>query len=53
MQWWFCLTHMAVEAGPGCPDQSRLGPYDSQALALGALSRISARNLELDEQESD
>ena len=53
MQWWFCLTHKALEAGPGCPDESRLGPYDSEALALGALARISARNIELDEQESD
>lgn len=53
MQWWFCLIHKAVEAGSGCPDQSRLGPYESEVLALGALARISARNQELDDQEED
>lgn len=53
MQWWFCLTHLEAEAGPGCPDQFRLGPYESEDLARGALARISARNLELDEQETD
>ena len=51
MQWWFCLTHMVVEAGPGCPNQFRLGPYESEALAVEALARINARNVELDEEE--
>jgi hypothetical protein len=53
MQWWFCLIHKAVEAESGCPNQSRLGPYDSQALALGAIARISTRNAQLDEQDED
>lgn len=53
MQWWFCLIHKAVEAESGCPNQSRLGPYDSEALAIGAIDRISTRNAQLDEQEED
>ena len=53
MQWWFCLIHKAVEAESGCPNQSRLGPYDSEALALGAIARISSRNVQLDEQDED
>ena len=53
MQWWFCLIHKAVEAGPGCSNDMRLGPYDSKEQALGALARISERNDALDQEEED
>ena len=41
--WWWCLTHAAVEHGPGCPDKERLGPYPTREQAAGALSRTRAR----------
>ena len=53
MQWWFCLIHQIVEAGPGCPNESRLGPYESQELADTAVRRMSARNDDLDAQDDD
>lgn len=51
MQWWFCLLHQRVEEGVGCPDASRLGPYESQKLAQGVLDRMQARNEDQDEQD--
>ncbi|MEI7443138.1 MAG: hypothetical protein WCK30_06260 [Actinomycetes bacterium] len=43
MKWWFCLKHQNVEHGPGCPDESRLGPFASQELAEAVLDRMRAR----------
>jgi hypothetical protein len=43
-QWWFCLRHMEVEHGPGCPGKDRMGPYDSKAAAAGALELARKRN---------
>jgi hypothetical protein len=43
-QWWFCLKHMRVEHGAGCPDKDRMGPYDSEAAATGALELARQRN---------
>ena len=40
MYWWFCLKHLRVEQGPGCPDEARLGPYDSAQVAAQALTRM-------------
>ena len=51
MQWWFCLIHKVVEAGDGCPNASRLGPYESHELAATAVERISKRQAELDSEE--
>lgn len=51
MQWWFCLIHKAVEQGAGCPNNSRLGPYENQEEAQGALGRIRARQEAADREE--
>ena len=51
MQWWFCLKHMSVEHGPGCPDESRLGPYPDEVTAQGALARMATR--ERDQERRD
>lgn len=51
MQWWFCLIHKAVEENGGCPNASRLGPYESRELAETALERISKRQEDLDSEE--
>ncbi len=42
--WWFCLKHMRVEHGAGCPDKDRMGPYDSENAAAHALERARERN---------
>lgn len=51
MQWWFCLIHKIVEENTGCPNASRLGPYESRELAETALQRISKRQEDLDSEE--
>lgn len=41
--WWWCLKHGRTERGPGCPNQERLGPYDSEEQAATALQRAAER----------
>lgn len=53
MNWWYCLIHKTVEEGSGCPNASRLGPYENRELAEQALTRISDRNQSLDDEELD
>lgn len=53
MQWWFCLVHQVVEQGAGCPDQSRLGPYETQASAESAVERMHKRDADFDSREED
>jgi hypothetical protein len=42
--WFFCLKHMRVEHGPGCPDRERMGPYGTEAEAANALKNAADRN---------
>ena len=56
MEYWWCLTHNRVEEGGGCPNMSRLGPYDSREKAETALERAkerTARQDAIDEAEDD
>ena len=48
MEWWWCLTHAAVEEGPGCPNKERLGPYASREQAEQAPARTRARTEQQD-----
>ncbi|WP_181311331.1 SPOR domain-containing protein [Nocardioides campestrisoli] len=43
-QYWFCLTHHAVEGRDGCKNADRLGPYSTAAEAEQALERVQERN---------
>jgi hypothetical protein len=43
MNWWFCLKHQIVEYGPGCPDESRLGPFATKEQAESVLDRMRTR----------
>jgi hypothetical protein len=52
-KWYFCLKHMRVEHGPGCPDRERMGPYDSEAEASNALKTAADRNKSWDHQDDD
>lgn len=51
--WWFCLKHMRVEHGPGCPNKDRMGPYGSQAAAAAALTLARERNEEWRRDDED
>lgn len=52
MTYWWCLTHGAVEEGEGCPNNERLGPYDTHEQAAGALDRTRARTAENDARDA-
>lgn len=43
-EYWFCLTHHAVETRDGCRNQDRLGPYATEAEAARALDKVEERN---------
>jgi hypothetical protein len=49
--WWFCLKHMEVEHGAGCPGKDRLGPYPTREAAADALETVRRRNEEWDAQD--
>lgn len=50
--WWFCLRHMKVEHGAGCPNKDRMGPYKSEAEAGNALETARERNKTWREQDA-
>jgi hypothetical protein len=52
-RWWFCLTHQRVEHGAGCPNKERMGPYDSEQAAAGALDLARQRNEAWRRQDGD
>ncbi len=47
-EWYWCLTHHAVEPYDGCRSEERLGPYATRADASQALAKVAARNKEFD-----
>ncbi|MDP9436404.1 MAG: hypothetical protein M3P93_14930 [Actinomycetota bacterium] len=51
MSWWWCLEHGRVEEGEGCANDRRLGPYESEEQAAGALDRARARTAANDAQD--
>ncbi len=51
-QWYFCLTHHAVEPYDGCKSEDRLGPYATQAEAAGALEKVKERNEAWDAEDA-
>lgn len=51
-QWYYCLTHHAVEPFDGCKSEDRLGPYATQEDAAHALEKVRERNKEWDEEDS-
>lgn len=44
--YFWCLDHKRVEEGLGCGSTTRIGPYDSAALAASALDRTRQREAE-------
>ena len=47
-EFWFCLTHHAVEGEEGCRNQDRLGPYATYEEASRALDKVQERNEDWD-----
>ena len=43
-KYWFCLKHHAVEKEDDCPNEDRLGPYDTAEEASRALEKVKERN---------
>ncbi|AYY13746.1 hypothetical protein EF847_14645 [Actinobacteria bacterium YIM 96077] len=54
--WFWCLEHGQVEEGRGCPNDRRLGPYDTYEEAADAITRTRERTEQMeraDEQERE
>jgi hypothetical protein len=51
MEWFWCTDHHAVEEGPGCRAEVRLGPYASREAAEHALQGVAERNARLDAED--
>jgi len=49
-KYWFCVTHHVVESADGCPNEERLGPYDTAEEASLALEKVQERNVEWDRE---
>ncbi|WP_143831847.1 hypothetical protein [Nocardiopsis sp. CNR-923] len=49
--WWYCLKHMRVEQGAGCPNRERMGPYEDETTAARALAIAAERNEEWEDGE--
>ena len=51
MEWFWCTDHHAVEEGPGCRADVRLGPYPTREAAEHALQSVAERNARLDAED--
>ncbi len=47
-EYWYCLTHRAVEGAEGCSNSDRLGPYATEDDASRALETAAKRTEEWD-----
>ncbi|WP_129669224.1 hypothetical protein [Phytoactinopolyspora endophytica] len=46
--WYWCLIHARVEPEEGCPNDRRLGPYETREEAADAIARTRERTAEMD-----
>ena len=54
MQWFWCQTHERAEReGEACPQNERLGPYDSREAAENWRSRHQQREERWEEQDEE
>lgn len=51
-RWYWCLDHGRVEPEAGCPNYQRMGPYETQEEAAGALHRARERTAEWDAEDA-
>lgn len=52
MTYWWCLRHMRVEDQHGCAHADRLGPYDTEQEAAGALAKARERTAARDAEDA-
>ncbi|WP_298327664.1 hypothetical protein [Haloactinopolyspora sp.] len=51
--WYWCLDHAAVEPQLGCPNDRRMGPYDTVEEAETAIARARERTAEMDRLDEE
>jgi hypothetical protein len=51
--YFYCLTHEAVERGQGCRALDRMGPYPSAAAAAAWQESVEARNEAADKEDEE
>ncbi|WP_106538983.1 hypothetical protein [Haloactinopolyspora alba] len=51
--WYWCLDHAEVEPEAGCPNDRRMGPYETVAEAETAISRARARTEAMDRADAE
>jgi hypothetical protein len=51
--WYWCLVHSTVEPVDGCPNDRRLGPYDTREEAQDALATARERTAQQDALDRD
>ncbi|NDL57209.1 hypothetical protein [Phytoactinopolyspora mesophila] len=49
--WFWCLDHAEVEPEAGCPNDRRLGPYETQDEAANAIARTRERTEAMEEAD--
>lgn len=49
--WYWCLIHARVEGRDGCPNDERMGPYETRELAQTALDRAHQRTEDWDAED--
>ncbi|NED96624.1 hypothetical protein G1H11_15045 [Phytoactinopolyspora alkaliphila] len=49
--WYWCLIHSEVEPEAGCPNDRRLGPYDTAEEAAEAPARARARTEQMERED--
>lgn len=49
--WYWCLDHSRIEPEEGCPNDRRMGPYDTREEAATAVARAHERTKEWDAED--
>lgn len=49
--WYWCLIHARVEPEDGCPNDRRMGPYDTREEAADAPARARAKSEQWDRED--
>lgn len=52
-EWYWCLSHNAVEPGSGCRDTERMGPYPTREAAANWKQTVAERNEKWDAEDAE
>lgn len=50
--WYWCLDHARIEPAAGCPNDRRMGPYDTREEAAQAIDRARERSEAWDREDA-